>query len=186
ANVPSSPTVTTGAKAARVRFQPMCIPPSNRMTISPTVTTRCTVITDTRPSAATRSDATAATSRKIAGAGTGIRALIRLDSTASVTPMPTTPIIRPKNGTSVTADQAMRRPSSVVGQPEQLGQAAVEHAAGEVAGRHAGHATARGPLPHQPGVPARRQARPVAGRVVRDLQPVPAERRAALHAAGDG
>jgi len=45
-NVPATPTQTTGRAALRKRRQPMCIPPSNKMTISATDTTRWTVVTD--------------------------------------------------------------------------------------------------------------------------------------------
>jgi hypothetical protein len=57
--------------AARNRRQPICIPPSNKMTARATVTTRWTVVTDTRPRAGMTSEATAAASRKIAGGGPG-------------------------------------------------------------------------------------------------------------------
>jgi hypothetical protein len=74
----------------RNRRQPMCIPPSNKMTTSATDTTRWSVVTDSCPRAGTRSEASAAASRKIAGAGIRIRSLIRLDSTAAVIATPTT------------------------------------------------------------------------------------------------
>jgi hypothetical protein len=67
--VPATPTQTTGPAAARNRRQPICIPPSNKMTARATVTTRWTVVTDTRPRAGMTSEATAAASRKIAGGG---------------------------------------------------------------------------------------------------------------------
>ena len=44
--VPATPTQTTGPAAVRNRRQPMCIPPSNKMTTSATDTTRWTVVTD--------------------------------------------------------------------------------------------------------------------------------------------
>jgi hypothetical protein len=80
--VPATPIQTTGAAAWRNRRQPICIPPSNKMTASAMVTTRWTVVTDTWPSVGTTSEATAAASRKIAGAGLRIRSLIRFDTTA--------------------------------------------------------------------------------------------------------
>ena len=45
-NVPATPIHTTGPAAAWNRRQPMCIPPSNKMTASATDTTRWTVVTD--------------------------------------------------------------------------------------------------------------------------------------------
>ena len=45
-NVPATPIQTTGPAAARNRRQPICIPPSNKMTARATVTTRWTVVTD--------------------------------------------------------------------------------------------------------------------------------------------
>ena len=68
----------------------MCIPPSNRMTASATETIRWTVVTDNSPSAGTTSEATAAATRKIAGAGIRIRSLIRLNRTAAMIAAPTT------------------------------------------------------------------------------------------------
>jgi len=88
----------------RNRRQPMCIPPSNSSMISITVTTRCTVTTGIRPNAGTTSDATAATIRKIAGAGTRIRSLTRLDTTASSPATLITTMTRPNGTTSATAD----------------------------------------------------------------------------------
>ena len=81
--VPATPSQTTAPAADRNRRQPMCMPPSNRITTSATVTTRSTVWIGMCASAGTRSEATAAPIRKIAGAGMRRRALIRLDSTAT-------------------------------------------------------------------------------------------------------
>jgi len=58
-------------------------PPSNKMTASAMVTTRWTVVTDTCPSVGTTSEATAAASKKITGAGIRIRSLIRFDTTTA-------------------------------------------------------------------------------------------------------
>jgi hypothetical protein len=47
--VPATPTQTTRPAAVRNRRQPMCIPPSNKMTARATDTTRWTVVTDSCP-----------------------------------------------------------------------------------------------------------------------------------------
>jgi hypothetical protein len=101
--VPATPTQTTGPAAVRNRCQPMCIPPSNKMIASATDTTRWTVVTDSCPRDGTRSEATAAASRKIAGAGIRIRSLIRFDSTATVMATPTSSTSRAKCSTSLIA-----------------------------------------------------------------------------------
>ena len=94
----------------------MCMPPSNSNRISITVTTRCTVSTGTCPSAGTRSEATAAATRKIAGAGTRIRSLIRLDTTASSPATLMTAMITPNGTTSFIADP------ETTGRPDQGGK----------------------------------------------------------------
>jgi hypothetical protein len=99
--VPATPTQTTEPAAVRNRRQPMCIPPSNKMTARATDTTSWTVVTDNSPNAGTTSEATAAASRKIAGAGTRIRSLIRFDSTAAVMATPTTSTSSTKCSTSL-------------------------------------------------------------------------------------
>jgi hypothetical protein len=101
--VPATPTQTTGPAAVRNRRQPMCIPPSNKMIASATDTTRWTVVTDSRPNVGITSEATAAASRKIAGAGIRIRSLIRFDSTAAVMATPTSSTSRAKCSTSLIA-----------------------------------------------------------------------------------
>ncbi len=53
---PATPTQRTGPAASRNRRQPICIPPSNKMTASAMVTTRWTVVTDTSPSVGTTSE----------------------------------------------------------------------------------------------------------------------------------
>jgi hypothetical protein len=103
--VPATPTQTTGPAAWRNRRQPICIPPSNKITASATVTTRWTVVTDTWPKAGMRSEASAAATRKIAGAGTRIRSLTRLDSTAAVMATATTNMISAKCSTSLISRQ---------------------------------------------------------------------------------
>ena len=69
--VPATPTQRTGPAALRNRRQPICIPPSNKMTASATDTTRRRWTTDSSPSAGATSKVTAAATRKNAGAGSG-------------------------------------------------------------------------------------------------------------------
>ena len=89
-NVPSTPATAIGAAAARNRVQPMCRPPSNRMQISATVTSRSTGrCARARCSAGTASPRSRRRRAPAAGAGTLMRSVSRLDSTAS---RPTTAI----------------------------------------------------------------------------------------------
>jgi len=74
------------------------------------------VRTGTRPSAGTRSEATAAATRKIAGAGTRIRSLTRLDNTASSPAALMIAMTTPNGTTSFTAD------SDTAGRPGQGGR----------------------------------------------------------------
>jgi hypothetical protein len=97
--VPATPTQIEPA-AVRNRRQPICIPPSNKMTTRATDTTRWTVVTDSWPNVGITSEAAVAASRKIAGAGIRIRSLIRLDSTAAVMAAPTTSTSSAKCSTS--------------------------------------------------------------------------------------
>ena len=83
AKVPTTPIQTTGPTTVPNRRRPMFMPPSNRITASATVTIRSTSVMGSRPSPGHRSEASAEASRKIAGAGIRMRALIRLDDTAS-------------------------------------------------------------------------------------------------------
>ena len=99
--VPATPTQTIGPAALRNRSQPMCIPPSNRMTASATETIRWTVVTDNSPSAGRTSEASAAATRKIAGAGIRIRSLILLSRTAAMIAAPTTSTKSAKCSTSL-------------------------------------------------------------------------------------
>jgi hypothetical protein len=79
----------------------MCMPPSNRMKASATVTTRCTVLYDT-VKRGNRSEAAAAKTRKNAGAGILSRSLSRLESTAAVPIRPMTSTTGPNDSISVT------------------------------------------------------------------------------------
>src|SRR5450759_1915931 len=82
-NVPATPTTTMGAAAAWNRRQPMCMPPSNRMHISATVTMRSTIRSGGALRPGTTAAARAAAARNSAGAGTRSRAVSRLESTST-------------------------------------------------------------------------------------------------------
>ena len=82
-NVPATPSQTIGAgRRHGTGASPMCMPPSNRITTSATVTICSTAGMGSRPRPGHRSEASAAQTRKIAGAGTRSRSLTRLDRTA--------------------------------------------------------------------------------------------------------
>ncbi len=81
--VPATPSHATPARAGRIRSQPMCMPPSKRISTSATVTIRWSVTIGSSPRRGTTSEATAATIRKRAGAGIRSRSANRLDPTAS-------------------------------------------------------------------------------------------------------
>ena len=81
--VPATPIQITAPAEVRNRFQPMCMPPSKSTKMSATVTMRSLRCGDSVPSSGNRSEAMAAATRKTAGAGTRIRSLIRLASTAN-------------------------------------------------------------------------------------------------------
>ena len=76
---------------ARNRLQPIPIPPLNRITMSATVTTRCTPVIEFGDSVGKRSLASAAATRKITGAGRFSRSLTRFESTASSSTAQTPP-----------------------------------------------------------------------------------------------
>ena len=96
AKVPSTPSERTGMALRRIRFQPMCMPPSNRITTSATVAMRPTVCSEIAlPSRGQRSDAPAATARKIAGAGTRSSCVSFVEASASRNPPATTSMIAP-------------------------------------------------------------------------------------------
>jgi hypothetical protein len=71
------------------------------MTASAIVTTRWTVVTDTSPSVGTTSEATAAATRKRAGAGIRVRSLIRLDTTAATSAAAVSSVMSAKCSTSL-------------------------------------------------------------------------------------
>src|ERR671930_1200322 len=104
ANVPTTPSDVIGNAAPRKRRQPTCMPPSKRITISATTPIRSTLwieITVSRPGKT--SDATAATTRKSAGAGTGNRSVSLYVPSAPKTPAATTRTIVPNSWSSLTA-----------------------------------------------------------------------------------
>src|SRR3984957_6372656 len=94
-SVPAVPVHTIAPAAVRNRRRPMCIPPSNKMTASATVTTRVTVVTGSVVTAGQSCAAMTAAMRKNAGAGTRSLALSRLESTAAVPARPITRTMRP-------------------------------------------------------------------------------------------
>ena len=104
AKVPKIPSTVIGTAAARIRRHPTSMPPSKRMTIRATTPIRSTVRTEMcSESAGTRSDASAAASRKIAGDGMAIRSVSFVERRASEKPVATTRTISPKSMSSVIA-----------------------------------------------------------------------------------
>ena len=101
ANVPRTPSVATGTQAACRRRRPIAEPPSKRITISATVATRSTVRIETS-SCEKRSEATAAASRKSAGAGTETRSLSFEVRSAADNAAATSRISAPNEATSCT------------------------------------------------------------------------------------
>ncbi len=101
--VPTRPSQAMEPAEARNRRHPMCIPPSNRMKINATVTSRSSVSTGTVESCGQMSAATAAATRKMAGAGTLMIAVIRLDPTAASSASAVSPITMAKLATSFMA-----------------------------------------------------------------------------------
>ena len=89
-SVPAIPVQTMAAAAVRNRRRPMCMPPSNKMIASATVTTRSTVTTGSAVADGHSCAAMTAATRKNAGAGTRSLALSRLESTAAVPARPIT------------------------------------------------------------------------------------------------
>src|SRR5450756_256720 len=101
-SVPATPVQTMGTAAVRNRLRPMCIPPSNKMIASATVTTRSTVVAGSAVARGHSCATTTAATRKNAGAGTLSRALSRLESTAAVPATPITATISPNWSAPVT------------------------------------------------------------------------------------
>ncbi len=112
--VPRTPTQTIAPAAVRNRRSPMLMPPSNRMITNATVTRRWSVTIPRPPSDGHRSEATAAASRKIAGAGMRTSALIRFDSSAADRASDTRAMTTPKACTSPIA----RPPAGRSGRPD--------------------------------------------------------------------
>jgi hypothetical protein len=82
-NVPMTPVLAIGAAADRNRDQPICMPPSNKMHTSATVTTRSTASRGGACRAGMTCTATAAPTRTSAGEGIFTRSVSRFDSTAT-------------------------------------------------------------------------------------------------------
>ena len=83
-NVPTTPSTVIGTAATRKRSQPTRMPPSKRITISATTARRSTSSTESlRPRLGQKCTVTAAASRKIAGAGSGMRSLSLFESSAT-------------------------------------------------------------------------------------------------------
>jgi hypothetical protein len=102
--VPSTPSEAIGRSEARKRCQPTRIPPSKRIATSATTAIRSTSrIDSSSPSRVKVRPASAAASRKIAGAGTAKRSLSLFESTASAKTPATAVITKPKSVISVTA-----------------------------------------------------------------------------------
>ena len=96
-SVPTIPSAPIGTIARRKRRQPMCMPPSKRITISATTPIRSTVSMCGIATGIAR-----ATSRNSAGAGIGYRSAILAATSASITPVATTRMISPKSPSSAT------------------------------------------------------------------------------------
>src|SRR5262249_37782293 len=114
--VPATPTQTMAVAAVRNRRQPMCIPPSNKMIASATLTTCSTVLTGSTAFGHS-SAAIDAQTRKNAGAGTRSRELSRLDSTATVPTRPITSTIMPNCSVPVISADGKPSHLPVRGQP---------------------------------------------------------------------
>lgn len=81
---------TIGTSDTAAWRQPMCMPPSKRITITATTPTRSTVTKDiASPSAGVTSEATAAARRKTAALGIARRSVIVRPSSASEKPAAT-------------------------------------------------------------------------------------------------
>ena len=103
ANVPGTPSDRIGTAAVRNRRQPMSRPPSKRITISATTPIRSTVTNEISSwSRGTRSEVTAAATRKSAGAGIRSRSVSVWPKSASENPVATTRMMTPKSEISVT------------------------------------------------------------------------------------
>src|SRR6478672_8814313 len=81
--VPRTPTTTIGPAASRNLRSPMCMPPSNRMQIRATVTSRSTVRSGGSCRPGTTWTAAAAATSTRSGAGTLMRSVSRLERRAS-------------------------------------------------------------------------------------------------------
>src|SRR4051794_2736873 len=109
--VPITPIHNTGPSEGRRRRQPRFMPPSKRMTTSPTVTIRPFISGLNRPSAGQTSEASAAPTRNSAGAGTRMTRLIRLPTRAARTARLTSRMAAPNRieSSTLTAAPPVRR-----------------------------------------------------------------------------
>ncbi len=98
ANVPRTPSERIGTAELRKRPQPMSSPPSKRITIRATTPIRSTVTKEISSwIRGTRSEITAAATRKSAALGIASRSVIARPYSARETPPATTSTIRPKS-----------------------------------------------------------------------------------------
>jgi len=110
-NVPASPVIVIDATADRKRRQPMRIPPSNRMKIRATLTTRSTVLSGGAWSPGTSWTASADATSISAGTGTFSRAVSRLDRTAARTTRAASTRSNASSGTTDTGSSSVRCPA---------------------------------------------------------------------------
>ena len=103
ANVPATPIHAVAAATGRNLRHPICMPPSNKIRVSATVTPSSTVTRDRLASRGQRLAAAAAASRKKAGAGISSRWLIRLDRAATMITAAAARTTAPNNSTPLMA-----------------------------------------------------------------------------------
>jgi hypothetical protein len=123
-NVPATPTALIGRTAARKRRQPMCMPPSNRISTKAIVTTSVTTTTSEINSDGTKAAASAAPTSIRSGAGTLIRSVSRLMSNATKAATLATRTSRAKRSMSDTGlleddGSGQGPPTSLPGTPAQ-------------------------------------------------------------------
>jgi hypothetical protein len=105
--VPATPIHTVAAAAGRNRRQPIRMPPSKRITANANVTICWTASTLSLPSAGHRSEAIAAVTKKIAGAGIRTHSLSRWENTAANPTSAATSTARPNVSTAVIPDPSV-------------------------------------------------------------------------------
>src|SRR6185312_2565390 len=107
-NVPATPVTVTGTAADRNRDQPICIPPSNKMHTSATVTSRSTTRCGGSCSAGMTLTATAAPASTSADDGIFTRSVSRFDSTTTRPTAAASSTTRAKGPASVTGSPTVR------------------------------------------------------------------------------